>query len=520
MISKLETLPNEIFLIIFNYLSWDEILISLWSLNKRISSLICSIFSINKNGIIFNRPGLSYKKISKILLPLIFKSSLLCSSIKYIHLNGSDSNSYDLIDQYFFNNNNTKESFRFPNLESLNIIQCLLSKSLIEKLSLLIQYQLNELKLTFDKVVFESFGYKDQDSSCISNRKNLIVMLEYFLCKIFSGECQLISLQLDISQSYSDTHQCIKSRSLNLSSNKIDNLFQSNCLTLSYLHIRIQYTCFLEHLIEHIPNLEQLTVYFRHSLNVLNQSYSNIQNLTTSNENWFYKIPKLKCFILKSRIYNDLEFIYLKWLLNNVNYIQKLKIYLKGNEVFRTDQSIWKCLIDANFIREYCLPDKIINLIDFDFYIRSKRQLSLVDIENIIDSFKINSFFIKHQWTNVECFYDENKSYQYIFSSTQNKSQFFYTLSKYRCINNWQDIRCIQLNFHPSLYLFLEQFDELCSNVSSIIIHTEKYIDQSKIIEPLTIPFEMGQRNLNNIRLQNVTKLQFGDCDSRSIGMY
>ncbi|CAF1497776.1 unnamed protein product [Rotaria sordida] len=27
----------------------------------------------------------------------------------------------------------------------------------------------------------------------------------------------------------------------------------------------------------------------------------------------------------------------------------------------------------------------------------------------------------------------------------------------------------------------------------------------------------MGQRNLNNIRLQNVTKLQFGDCDSRSI---
>ncbi|CAF4259098.1 unnamed protein product, partial [Rotaria sordida] len=107
-------------------------------------------------------------------------------------------------------------------------------------------------------------------------------------------------------------------------------------------------------------------------------------------------IPKLKCFILKSRIYNDLEFIYLKWLLNNVNYIQKLKIYLKGNEVFRTDQSIWKCLIDANFIREYCLPDKIINLIDFDFYIRSKCQLSLVDIENIIDSFKINSFFIKH----------------------------------------------------------------------------------------------------------------------------
>ncbi|CAM4765414.1 unnamed protein product [Rotaria magnacalcarata] len=169
MISKWETLPNEIFGNIFNYLSWDEILISLWSLNHRINSLICSIFSINKNGIIFSRPGLSYKSVSKILLPLIIKSSLLSSSIKYIHLNGNDSNSYDLIHQYFYYNND-KESFCFPNLESLNITQCLLSKSLIDKLSLLIQYQLTERKLIIDEDAFQSFTYEEDYSSISCKR--------------------------------------------------------------------------------------------------------------------------------------------------------------------------------------------------------------------------------------------------------------------------------------------------------------------------------------------------------------
>jgi hypothetical protein len=52
---------------------------------------------------------------------------------------------------------------------------------------------------------------------------------------------------------------------------------------------------------------------------------------------------------------------------------------------------------------------------------------------------------------------------------------FICLFSKYRCITDWSNIRCIQLRFHPSLYLFLEQFDEICSNVSSIIIHTGKH---------------------------------------------
>ena len=38
---------------------------------------------------------------------------------------------------------------------------------------------------------------------------------------------------------------------------------------------------------------------------------------------------------------------------------------------------IWRSVIDADFIRQYCLPDRIINLIDFDFYVCSECQLSI-----------------------------------------------------------------------------------------------------------------------------------------------
>ncbi|CAF1579753.1 unnamed protein product [Rotaria sp. Silwood1] len=137
------------------------------------------------------------------------------------------------------------------------------------------------------------------------------------------------------------------------------------------------------------------------------------------------KVPKLEYFILKSAVVDDLEFVCLKWLLNNINYVKKLQIDLCSRVVWRSDQMIWKSLIDANFIRQYCLPDQIVNLEDFRFYIRANCQLSSYDIEKIINSFKINSFFISHQWTNVKCFYNEGASYQHIFSSILDKYQCF-----------------------------------------------------------------------------------------------
>jgi hypothetical protein len=150
MISKFERLPNEIFLDIFSYLSWDKILISLWSINRRINSLICSIFSIEKNGIVFYQSDLSYKILSSILLPLISNSLYLSSLIKHIHFDGTYSNSYNIINQCVYYNND-KQILSFPNLKSLKITRCLLSQSLIQTLSLLIQYQLEQLTLTFDK---------------------------------------------------------------------------------------------------------------------------------------------------------------------------------------------------------------------------------------------------------------------------------------------------------------------------------------------------------------------------------
>ncbi|CAF4644612.1 unnamed protein product, partial [Rotaria sp. Silwood2] len=151
MISKLETLPDEILLDIFSFLSWDKILISLWLINRRINYVIYSIFSMKKSGIVFNQSDLSYKKFSSILLPLISNSSYLSSLIKYIHFDGTYSNSYYIINKCLYN----QQILCFPNLKSLNITRCLLSRSLIQTLSLLIQNQLEQLTLTFDKDIVE-----------------------------------------------------------------------------------------------------------------------------------------------------------------------------------------------------------------------------------------------------------------------------------------------------------------------------------------------------------------------------
>jgi hypothetical protein len=129
MISKLEIFPNEILLNVFCYLSWDDVLISLWSLNKRFNALIYSIFSNNKNGIIFNKPNLSYKTFSQILLPLLFNSSSsLSSNIKYIHFDGRKSIPFDFIYQYLFSCNNDQQKLSFPNLKSLHITRCFLTQ--------------------------------------------------------------------------------------------------------------------------------------------------------------------------------------------------------------------------------------------------------------------------------------------------------------------------------------------------------------------------------------------------------
>lgn len=83
-----------------------------------------------------------------------------------------------------------------------------------------------------------------------------MIMIKQLLCQlIFSGQSQLKSLRLDISEQFmnSDIHRCLSSNAY-LSSNLIPYQPQSCCMTLRRLFIRLHFTYFLENLIEYVPN--------------------------------------------------------------------------------------------------------------------------------------------------------------------------------------------------------------------------------------------------------------------------
>ncbi|CAF4617201.1 unnamed protein product, partial [Rotaria magnacalcarata] len=61
-----------------------------------------------------------------------------------------------------------KQSFRFPNLEALNITRCSLSQSLLQILSVLVENQLNQLTLTFDEEILESIRKSEETGRIVS----------------------------------------------------------------------------------------------------------------------------------------------------------------------------------------------------------------------------------------------------------------------------------------------------------------------------------------------------------------
>ena len=116
-------------------------------------------------------------------------------------------------------------------------------------------------------------------------------LLKEFLNKLFSRKNQLVSLRLDIAYKMRNTkiHQCLSLSSYPYS-RVIFNEHESYCLTLRYLHIHLIYTCFLEHIIERIPALEQLSVNFKCSMDMEPRSTTDIETLIKSNSNWFDKV--------------------------------------------------------------------------------------------------------------------------------------------------------------------------------------------------------------------------------------
>jgi hypothetical protein len=118
-------------------------------------------------------------------------------------------------------------------------------------------------------------------------------MFKDLICQIFSERCQLIFLRLDTP--YHDTfitndiHQCLSLPSDRYSISSL-NKAQHCCMTLRYLHICIHYGCFLEHLVEHVPNLERLSVYFRRPW-IRNEIYGWISKpIGESNDTWPNKV--------------------------------------------------------------------------------------------------------------------------------------------------------------------------------------------------------------------------------------
>ncbi|CAF5222106.1 unnamed protein product, partial [Rotaria magnacalcarata] len=118
-----------------------------------------------------------------------------------------------------------------------------------------------------------------------------LLVIEKFIRQLFSDRCQLTYLRLDIGNEFrfGSIHKCLASYS-HLSSNFTQRQFPSCCVTLRRLYIRLNQACFLENLIEHVPNLEKLLVKFHSSLNNASSLSSNVEILKQSNGNWFHKV--------------------------------------------------------------------------------------------------------------------------------------------------------------------------------------------------------------------------------------
>ena len=120
-------------------------------------------------------------------------------------------------------------------------------------------------------------------------------MFKDFLREIFSNKCQLISLRLNVPTVYFtdiNFHQCL-SLSSNAYSSSISNQNSCYCITLRYLHIRISYACFLEHLIEYVPNLKCLSVCLQRGWGRNDPLEPTFGTLEKSDVIWSNKVKKL-----------------------------------------------------------------------------------------------------------------------------------------------------------------------------------------------------------------------------------
>ncbi|CAF1220164.1 unnamed protein product [Rotaria sp. Silwood1] len=456
MLNRLENLPNEILLLILNYIRWFEMIESFWSLNKHFNNLIYLKLSMTNYGIVISEKCFSFNH-SKIL--------------------------------------------RFVNLKKIILKQCYLTIKLIENLSFLIQYQLDVFIFTFDEDIFELIRYERRSQIIRHNEDSkLMFMLKEFLCKLFSDKCQLTSLELDIpnDHNYNGIHECLS----------INNPVIIHCITLRHLHVHLIYGYFLEDIIKYVPALQTLSVTFKDSLIQKRLYEPKMKRFISINSNWYEKMPKLKSFSLKSIILNDCELNYLKWIINNVYHVEKLKIRLVIKSATNENN-----IIDINYLRKNIMPDILINLLDFDFYIVSKCKLLFEnDIEKIIDSFKSDRIFIDRHWTNVQCYFDRVSLCQHISSNRIIKPKLFHGIIDYRMIFDWEDVKYMKIDLCPSIYSFLSQFDKIYPRIRSIQfnIGEHKHVSSKEYSVFLQSIMNIIDHQLTDIHFRYVTRLDFG----------
>ncbi|CAF4324307.1 unnamed protein product, partial [Rotaria sordida] len=79
------------------------------------------------------------------------------------------------------------------------------------------------------------------------------------------------------------------SSSSDIYSNQIDNQLVTNCMTLRRLHIHVIHGYFIEHIIEHVPALEILSVVIGNSLAQEQLYYMKTKKFSSTIINWYDK---------------------------------------------------------------------------------------------------------------------------------------------------------------------------------------------------------------------------------------
>lgn len=123
-------------------------------------------------------------------------------------------------------------------------------------------------------------------------KKDVLILLKSFLHHLFSNDCILISLELNLAFHLREE----------FSSLKFYDKYSSCCLTLRHLYLHLVYICVLDDIIQCVPSLETLRISCQDSIKVEPYEFEQAVMLFQSDTNWKYKVRFRKVNLCKSLI--------------------------------------------------------------------------------------------------------------------------------------------------------------------------------------------------------------------------